>query len=183
MNCCAPTVSKNPAKLLLAATRDELDDRCAQDPIKQNASPAEPAQARVQRSPAVTEIMPAPKMIYSLDPDLREPPPLGALNPVGRRTIPAAPTHAASAERATEQLLTTKTSALNNSSHVTISWCWPCRCPSSWPTRCPAVPGARGCIFPSRSAWADEDASELYELESRLVRIDDAGLRNKARGV
>ncbi|MDP8908278.1 MAG: helix-turn-helix transcriptional regulator [Chloroflexota bacterium] len=98
------------ARLLLAATRGELDDRwfktasnservALQSLLKQGALLTVPGQ---------TEIIPAPEMIYGLDPDLREPPPLGALSPVGRRPEdhPGRADYAASAEGATEELAT-----------------------------------------------------------------------------
>lgn len=71
--------------------------------------------------PGQPEIIPLPEMIYGLDPDLREPPPLGALSPVGRRPagIPAAPTTHPQARALpnNSRHLTeaTVTSALNNS--------------------------------------------------------------------
>ncbi len=61
--------------------------------------------------PGQAEIIPAPEMIYGLDPDLREPPPLGALSPVGRRPEdhPGGDNHdeaASGGKRATEELAT-----------------------------------------------------------------------------
>ena len=98
------------ARLLLTATRGELDDRwfktasnservALQSLLKQRVLITLPGQ---------TEIIPAPAMIYGLDPDLREPPALGALSPVGRRPEdhPGRADHAASAASATEQLAT-----------------------------------------------------------------------------
>ncbi|MDP8907830.1 MAG: hypothetical protein M3N47_01650 [Chloroflexota bacterium] len=78
--------------------------------------------------PGQAEIIPAPEMIYGLDPDLREPPPLGALSPsaASQKTTPAAPTttrqpQPASALPNNSRHLTeeTETSALNNSRHFT----------------------------------------------------------------
>ncbi|MCA1699573.1 MAG: hypothetical protein LC790_12010 [Actinobacteria bacterium] len=71
--------------------------------------PAERAQAtRPPHTPGQTEIIPAPEMIYGLDPDLRELPPLGALSLVGRRPAdhPGGPDQTASAQHATEQAAT-----------------------------------------------------------------------------
>ncbi|MDQ3677381.1 MAG: helix-turn-helix transcriptional regulator [Actinomycetota bacterium] len=98
------------ARLLLTATRGELDDRwfktasnservALQSLLKQRVLLTPPGQ---------TEIIPAPEMIYGLDPHLREPPPLGALSPVGRRPEdhPGRADYASSTARATEQLTT-----------------------------------------------------------------------------
>lgn len=98
------------ARLLLAATRGELDDRWFKTASNSERVALQSLlkQRVLLTLPGRTEIIPAPEMIYGLDPDLREPPPPGALSPVGRRPEdhPGRAGHAASAERATEQLAT-----------------------------------------------------------------------------
>lgn len=59
--------------------------------------------------PGHTEIIPAPEMIYGLDPDLREPPPVGTLSPIRRRPEDhpgGADDDPSGAKPATEQLAT-----------------------------------------------------------------------------
>jgi hypothetical protein len=60
------------ARLLLAATRGEIDERWFKTASNGEPSPAEPAQAALApHDPGQTELIPAPEMIYGLDPDLR----------------------------------------------------------------------------------------------------------------
>lgn len=98
------------ARLLLSATRGELDDRWFKTASNSERVALQSLlkQRVLLTLPGQTEIIPAPEMIYGLDPDLREPPPLGALSPVGRRPEdhPGRAEYASSAERATEQLAT-----------------------------------------------------------------------------
>ena len=98
------------ARLLLTATRGELDDRWFKTASNSERVALQSLlkQRVLLTLPGQTEIIPAPEMIYGLDPDLREPPPLGALSPVGRRPEdhPGRADYATSAERATEQLAT-----------------------------------------------------------------------------
>jgi transcriptional regulator with XRE-family HTH domain len=98
------------ARLLLAATRGEIDDRWFKTASNSERVALQSLlkQRVLLTLPGQTEIIPAPEMIYGLDPDLREPPPLGALSPVGRRPEdhPGHADYATSTERATEQLAT-----------------------------------------------------------------------------
>ncbi len=75
------------ARLLLAATRGELDERWFKTASNSERVALQSLlkQRVLLTLPGQTQIIPAPEMIYGLDPDLREPPPLGALSPVGRR--------------------------------------------------------------------------------------------------
>jgi hypothetical protein len=95
------------ARLLLAATRGEIDDRWFKTASNSERVALQSLlkQRVLLTLPGQTEIIPAPEMIYGLDPDLREPPPLGALSPVGRRLEdhPGRADYATSAGRATEQ--------------------------------------------------------------------------------
>lgn len=98
------------ARLLLSATRGELDERWFKTASNSERVALQSLlkQRVLLTLPGQTEIIPAPEMIYGLDPALRDPPPLEALSPVGRRPVdhPGRADHAASAEGATEQLAT-----------------------------------------------------------------------------
>jgi transcriptional regulator with XRE-family HTH domain len=99
------------ARLLLAATRGELDDRWVTSASNSERVGLQSLlkQRVLLTIPGESEIIPAPEMIYGLDPDLREPPPVGALSPVGRRPEDhpdGDSANAASAASPTEQLST-----------------------------------------------------------------------------
>jgi len=98
------------ARLLLTATRGEIDERWFKTASNSEhvALQSLLKQRVLLTLPGQTQIIPAPDMIYGLDPDLRDPPPLGTLSPVGRRPEdhPGRADHPASAEGATEQLAT-----------------------------------------------------------------------------
>jgi transcriptional regulator with XRE-family HTH domain len=98
------------ARLLLIATCGELDDRWFKTASNSERVALQSLlkQRVLLTLPGQTEIIPAPDMVYGLDPDLREPPALGAvLSPVGRRPEdhPGRADYA-SAQGATEQLAT-----------------------------------------------------------------------------
>lgn len=101
------------ARLLLAATRGELDDRWFKTASNSErvALKSLLKQRVLLTLPGQAEIIPAPETIYGLDPDLREPPPLGALSPVGRQPEdhPGGVNHDeanSGGKRATEELAT-----------------------------------------------------------------------------
>lgn len=98
------------ARLLLAATRGELDDRWFKTATNSERVGLQSLlkQRVLITIPGETQIIPTPEMVYGLDPYLREPPPFGELRPVRRppEDHPDAASKAASPASALEQTVT-----------------------------------------------------------------------------